>query len=215
MIGAPEFVLREDYAEYKDRIEAYSEKGYRVLVYGRYEGILDGQQLTEKVLPIAFIMLTNAIREGAKETFSYFTERGVEIKVISGDNPKTVAEIAEKAGICGADNYVDASTLTTDESIAQAVAKYQIFGRVTPDQKLKFVEALKAQGRTVAMTGDGVNDVLALKDADCSIAMASGSEAASQVAQLVLLDNDFCRIMSNFVETALPFIPYISDNITS
>ena len=200
VIGAPEFVLREDYAEYKDRIEAYSEKGYRVLVYGRYEGILDGQQLTEKVLPIAFIMLTNAIREGAKETFSYFTERGVEIKVISGDNPKTVAEIAEKAGICGSDNYVDASTLTTDESIAQAVAKYQIFGRVTPDQKLKFVEALKAQGRTVAMTGDGVNDVLALKDADCSIAMASGSEAASQVAQLVLLDNDFSRMPSVVME---------------
>ena len=200
VIGAPEFVLREDYAEYKDRIEAYSETGYRVLVYGRYEGILDGQQLTEKVLPIAFIMLTNAIREGAKETFSYFTERGVEIKVISGDNPKTVAEIAEKAGICGADNYVDASTLTTDESIAQVVAKYQIFGRVTPDQKLKFVEALKAQGRTVAMTGDGVNDVLALKDADCSIAMASGSEAASQVAQLVLLDNDFSRMPSVVME---------------
>ena len=145
VIGAPEFVLREDYAEYKDRIEAYSEKGYRVLVYGRYEGILDGQQLTEKVLPIAFIMLTNAIREGAKETFSYFTERGVEIK-------------------------------------------------------LKFVEALKAQGRTVAMTGDGVNDVLALKDADCSIAMASGSEAASQVAQLVLLDNDFSRMPSVVME---------------
>ena len=196
VIGAPEFVLREDYAEYKDRIEAYSEKGYRVLVYGRYEGILDGQQLTEKVLPIAFIMLTNAIREGAKETFSYFTERGVEIKVISGDNPKTVAEIAEKAGICGADNYVDASTLTTDESIAQAVAKYQIFGRVTPDQKLKFVEALKAQGRTVAMTGDGVNDILAMKDADCSVAMASGSEAASQAAQVVLLDSDFAHMPS-------------------
>lgn len=200
VIGAPEFVLREDYAEYKDRIEAYSEKGYRVLVYGRYEGILDGQQLTEKVLPIAFIMLTNAIREGAKETFSYFTERGVEIKVISGDNPKTVAEIAEKAGICGADNYVDASTLTTDESIAQAVAKYQIFGRVTPDQKLKFVEALKAQGRTVAMTGDGVNDVLALKEADCSIAMASGSEAASNAAQIVLLDSDFARMPSVVLE---------------
>ena len=194
VIGAPEFVLREDYAEYKDRIEAYSEKGYRVLVYGRYEGILDGQQLTEKVLPIAFIMLTNAIREGAKETFSYFTERGVEIKVISGDNPKTVAEIAEKAGICGADNYVDASTLTTDESIAQAVAKYQIFGRVTPDQKLKFVEALKAQGRTVAMTGDGVNDVLALKEADCSIAMAQGSDAAKNIANVVLLDSNFASM---------------------
>ena len=169
-------------------------------MYGRYEGVLDGQKLTEKALPVAFIMLTNAIREGAKETFSYFTERGVEIKVISGDNPKTVAEIAQKAGICGADNYVDASTLTTDESIAQAVMKYQIFGRVTPDQKLKFVEALKAQGRTVAMTGDGVNDVLALKDADCSIAMASGSEAASQVAQLVLLDNDFSRMPSVVME---------------
>lgn len=200
LIGAPEFVLREDYEHYKEKIEAYSEKGYRVLVYGRYEGVLDGQKLTEKALPVAFIMLTNAIREGAKETFSYFTERGVEIKVISGDNPKTVAEIAQKAGICGADNYVDASTLTTDESIAQAVMKYQIFGRVTPDQKLKFVEALKAQGRTVAMTGDGVNDVLALKDADCSIAMASGSEAASQVARLVLLDNDFSRMPSVVME---------------
>lgn len=200
LIGAPEFVLREDYDHYKEKIEAYSEKGYRVLVYGRYEGVLDGQKLTEKALPVAFIMLTNAIREGAKETFSYFTERGVEIKVISGDNPKTVAEIAQKAGICGADNYVDASTLTTDESIAQAVMKYQIFGRVTPDQKLKFVEALKAQGRTVAMTGDGVNDVLALKDADCSIAMSSGSEAASQVAQLVLLDNDFSRMPSVVME---------------
>lgn len=200
LIGAPEFVLREDYEHYKEKIEAYSEKGYRVLVYGRYEGVLDGQKLTEKALPVAFIMLTNVIREGAKETFSYFTERGVEIKVISGDNPKTVAEIAQKAGICGADNYVDASTLTTDESIAQAVMKYQIFGRVTPDQKLKFVEALKAQGRTVAMTGDGVNDVLALKDADCSIAMASGSEAASQVAQLVLLDNDFSRMPSVVME---------------
>lgn len=200
LIGAPEFVLREDYEHYKEKIEAYSEKGYRVLVYGRYEGVLDGQKLTEKALPVAFIMLTNAIREGAKETFSYFTERGVEIKVISGDNPKTVAEIAQKAGICGADNYVDAFTLTTDESIAQAVMKYQIFGRVTPDQKLKFVEALKAQGRTVAMTGDGVNDVLALKDADCSIAMASGSEAASQVAQLVLLDNDFSRMPSVVME---------------
>ena len=200
LIGAPEFLLREDYEHYKEKIEAYSEKGYRVLVYGRYEGVLDGQKLTEKALPVAFIMLTNAIREGAKETFSYFTERGVEIKVISGDNPKTVAEIAQKAGICGADNYVDASTLTTDESIAQAVMKYQIFGRVTPDQKLKFVEALKAQGRTVAMTGDGVNDVLALKDADCSIAMASGSEAASQVAQLVLLDNDFSRMPSVVME---------------
>lgn len=200
LIGAPEFVLREDYEHYKEKIETYSEKGYRVLVYGRYEGVLDGQKLTEKALPVAFIMLTNAIREGAKETFSYFTERDVEIKVISGDNPKTVAEIAQKAGICGADNYVDASTLTTDESIAQAVMKYQIFGRVTPDQKLKFVEALKAQGRTVAMTGDGVNDVLALKDADCSIAMASGSEAASQVAQLVLLDNDFSRMPSVVME---------------
>lgn len=200
LIGAPEFVLREDYEHYKEKIEAYSEKGYRVLVYGRYEGVLDGQKLTEKALPVAFIMLTNAIREGAKETFSYFTERGVEIKVISGDNPKTVAEIAQKAGICVADNYVDASTLTTDESIAQAVMKYQIFGRVTPDQKLKFVEELKAQGRTVAMTGDGVNDVLALKDADCSIAMASGSEAASQVAQLVLLDNDFSRMPSVVME---------------
>ena len=118
----------------------------------------------------------------------------MDIKVISGDNPVTVSEVAKQAGIKHAADYVDASTLTTDESINDAVMRYTVFGRVTPDQKRKFVRALKKNGKTVAMTGDGVNDVLALKDADCSVAMASGSDAACQASQLVLLESDFSKM---------------------
>ena len=145
-------------------------------------------------------MLSNPVREKAAETFAYFAEQGVEIKVISGDNPMTVSEVAEQAGIRGAQNYVDARTLKTDEEIADAVTRYTVFGRVTPDQKRQFVRALKDAGNTVAMTGDGVNDVLALKDADCSIAMASGSEAAAQAAQVVLLESDFACMPSVVLE---------------
>ncbi len=193
VLGAPEFVLREQYGEYSSQIEYWGRQGYRALVFAKYDGELDGQALCQSVTPMSMILLANPVRENAKETFSYFAEQGVEIKVISGDNPMTVSEVAKEAGIRGAETYVDASTLT-DEELVAAAKKYAVFGRVTPDQKRSLVSALKSAGHTVAMTGDGVNDVLALKDADCSIAMASGSDAAAQVAQLVLLESDFSRM---------------------
>ena len=193
VLCAPEFVLREDY-------DNYSSEGYRVLVFGIYDGVIDGKALTGKVTPLGLVFLSNPIRKEAPETFKYFENQGVEIKVISGDNPVTVSQVALQAGIANADNYIDASTLTTDEAIEDAVLRYTVFGRVTPDQKRKFVRALKKAGRTVAMTGDGVNDVLALKDADCSVAMASGSDAAAQASQLVLLDSNFACMPSVVME---------------
>lgn len=200
VVGAPEFVLRQDYTAVQGTIKVFLEKGYRVLVFAEYEGNLDGKELTENASPIAFILLNNAIREGAMDTFRYFSKRGVEVKVISGDNPVTVSEIAKKAGIRHAEKQVDAATLKTADAVRKAAKKYTVFGRVTPEQKRLLVQALKEQGKTVAMTGDGVNDILALKDADCSIAMASGSEAASHVAQLVLLDNDFNKMPAVVME---------------
>ncbi len=200
VIGAPEFVLRGQFAQYQEQIAIYSSKGYRVLVFAQYEGTLDRKPLTEPVLPLCFVMLANPIRKGAKETFTYFAENDVDIKVISGDNPLTVSVIAAEAGIVGAERFVDASTLKEKEDYDRAVEEYTVFGRVTPSQKRMLVQALKEHKKTVAMTGDGVNDVLALKDADCSVAMASGSEAASNVAQLVLLDSDFSRMPSVVAE---------------
>lgn len=200
VIGAPEFVLRGQFAQYQEQIATYSSKGYRVLVFAQYEGTLDRKPLTEPVLPLCFVMLANPIRKGAKETFTYFAENDVYIKVISGDNPLTVSVIAAEAGIVGAERFVDASTLKEKEDYDRAVEEYTVFGRVTPSQKRMLVQALKEHKKTVAMTGDGVNDVLALKDADCSVAMASGSEAASNVAQLVLLDSDFSRMPSVVAE---------------
>ena len=200
VIGAPEFVLRGQFAQYQEQIATYSSKGYRVLVFAQYEGTLDRKSLTELVLPLCFVMLANPIRKGAKETFTYFAENDVDIKVISGDNPLTVSVIAAEAGIVGAERFVDASTLKEKEDYYRAVEEYTVFGRVTPSQKRMLVQALKEHKKTVAMTGDGVNDVLALKDADCSVAMASGSEAASNVAQLVLLDSDFSRMPSVVAE---------------
>ena len=194
VLGAPEFVLREDYTKYQGRIEQYTSKGFRVLVFGSYAGEPDGKPLTGPVLPLGYILLLNKVRKEAPATFKYFADQGVAIKVISGDNPITVSETAKQAGIEGAENYVDAGTLKTEADIALAVSKYTVFGRVVPEQKRQFVQALKAQGMTVAMTGDGVNDVLALKDADCSVAMASGSDAAVQASQVVLLESDFSRM---------------------
>ena len=200
VLGAPEFVLREDYETYRLEIQTYAKRGYRVLVFGTYEGTLEGTKLTEKVLPLGYILLANPIRKEAPETFAYFAEQGVEVKVISGDNPMTVSEVVKEAGIENAEEYIDATTLTTDEDVERAVAKYTVFGRVTPAQKRQFVQALKKQGKTVAMTGDGVNDVLALKDADCSVAMASGSDAAAQASQVVLLESDFSCMPSVVLE---------------
>lgn len=200
VLGAPEFVLREDYEKYQEQVEAHSADGYRVLVFGAYDGRPDGKELTNKVTPLGLILLSNPIRKEAPKTFQYFAEQGVEIKVISGDNPVTVSQVAAQAGIANAENYIDASTLRTEEEIRDAVLRYTVFGRVTPDQKRQFVQALKKEGRTVGMTGDGVNDILALKDADCSVAMASGCDAAAQVSQLVLLDSNFACMPSVVME---------------
>lgn len=194
VLGAPEFTLKEQFKNYKQDIQTFTKKGYRVLVFGEYAAKLNGGELLQPIKPLAMIILENPIRKTAARTFKYFREQGVNIKVISGDNPLTVAEVARQAKIDGAESYIDASTLKTEAQITEAVKKYTVFGRVTPEQKRKFVKALKSQGHYVAMTGDGVNDVLALKDADCSIAMASGSDAAVQVAQLVLLESDFSKM---------------------
>lgn len=200
VLGAPEFVLRENYVRYKEMTDEYIRCGSRVLVFGRYDGIPDGKPLTEAVEALCFVVVSNPIRKDAKKTFEYFAEQGVDIKVISGDNAVSVAEIARRAGIKNYDRCVDASTLTTDFAIEDAALKYTVFGRVNPEQKKKLVLALKKAGKTVAMTGDGVNDVLALKVADCSVAMASGSEAAANVSQLVLLDSDFACMPSVVLE---------------
>ncbi|MCD8131049.1 MAG: cation-translocating P-type ATPase [Lachnospiraceae bacterium] len=216
VLGAPELLLGGDYAGYEKEISDYSSRGYRVLAFGSYDEEITGQPLTRPVAPLGFVLLSNPIRKAAPETFSYFAEQGVEIKVISGDNPLTVSEAAKEVKIAGADKYVDAITLETQEDIDYAIKKYTVFGRVTPEQKRQFVQALKRQGRTVAMTGDGVNDVLALKDADCSVAMASGSDAAAQASQVVLLDSDFScmpavvlegrRVVNNIQRSAVLFL---------
>ena len=194
VLGAPEFVLGEGVAELKPQIEDFAQKGYRVLVFACQDERPDLDGLSADIRPVGLVVLSNAIRKNAKATFKYFNKQGVTVKVISGDHPETVAEIARLAGIENADKYIDAALLDNDKKIAQAAAEYTVFGRVTPRQKQKLVHALQNQGHTVAMTGDGVNDILAMKDADCGIAMASGSEAVSQAANVVLMDSDFARM---------------------
>jgi HAD ATPase, P-type, family IC len=195
MLGAPEFIMKDRYEDISEEIEEYQSKGYRVLLMAESgEDSIGSVRPLGGISPIGYIVLSNPIRENAESTFTYFKEQGVAIKVISGDNPATVSEVAKRAGIDGAENYVDASTLASEKDITEAVDKYTVFGRVTPKQKQLIVRALQKQKHTVAMTGDGVNDILAMKDADCSIAMASGSEAATQAAQTVLLDSDFGRM---------------------
>ncbi len=216
IVGAPEFVMAHRYAELREQVEGWSKQGSRVLLVAQLSGELTGILEPGKLQPLALIVLSNRIRPAARDTFRYFKEQGVTIKVISGDNPLAVSQVALRAGIKGAENYVDASTLITDEALIRAATECTVFGRVTPDQKKKLIAALKAAGHTVAMTGDGVNDVLAMKAADCSVAMASGAQAASQVAQLVLLESDFAampaivgegrRVINNINRAASLFI---------
>lgn len=194
LLGAPEFIMHEDFARIEEEIIPYADKGDRVLLFARYDGENVENGINGSVTPLGFVALANPIRENAVKTFEYFKSQGVAIKVISGDNPRTVSRIAIQAGIESAESFVDAATLDTEDKIADAVNKYTVFGRVTPKQKKQLVKALQAKGHTVAMTGDGVNDILAMKDADCSVAMASGSEAAAQAAQVVLLDSDFVHM---------------------
>lgn len=194
LLGAPEFIMHEDFARIEEEIIPYADKGDRVLLFARYDGENVENGINGSVTPLGFVALANPIRENAVKTFEYFKSQGVAIKVISGDNPRTVSRIAIQAGIESAESFVDAATLDTEDKIADAVNKYTVFGRVTPKQKKQLVKALQVKGHTVAMTGDGVNDILAMKDADCSVAMASGSEAAAQAAQVVLLDSDFAHM---------------------
>ena len=193
VIGAPEFILQGRIGEVSETVNDWAARGYRVVLLAEYDGIPSQTDGLEPALltPMAVIPLSNRIRPEANETFRYFAAQGVAVKVISGDNPRTVSEVAGQAGIERAASWIDAGTLSTDEDYDKAVEKYTVFGRVTPEQKRKLIRALQKKGHTVAMTGDGVNDVLALKDADCGIAMASGSDAACQAAQLVLLENNF------------------------
>lgn len=194
LLGAPEFIMHEDFARIEEEIIPYADKGDRVLLFARYDGENVENGINGSVTPLGFVALANPIRANAVKTFEYFKSQGVAIKVISGDNPRTVSRIAIQAGIESAESFVDAATLDTEDKIADAVNKYTVFGRVTPKQKKQLVKALQAKEHTVAMTGDGVNDILAMKDADCSVAMASGSEAAAQAAQVVLLDSDFAHM---------------------
>jgi len=193
-VGAPEFIMKARYADLQHMVAPYQEQGCRVLLLAKCGGATMDGGLTGPVEPLALAVITNPIREEAPKTFRYFAQQGVAVKVISGDNPSTVSSVAVQAGIEGADRFVDAATLKEPADYARAVREYNVFGRVTPDQKRKLVKALQKAGHTVAMTGDGVNDVLALKDADCGIAMASGAEAACQVAQVVLLDSNFASM---------------------
>lgn len=195
LAGAPEYISDEPLV--LDEARSWAEKGFRVLLVAAYDGIPQpGAVEPGLVHPLALILLSSRIRPQAPETFKYFEKQGVQIRVISGDNPVTVSQVARRAGIPGAERYVDATTLKTKEDIVQAAEEYIVFGRVTPNQKKALIQAMKAAGHTVAMTGDGVNDVLAMKESDCGIAMASGSQAASQVAQLVLLESDFAAMPS-------------------
>lgn len=194
VMGAGEFILGQGFGPYKQKAESYSKNGQRVLLLARADMAFADKALPEGMKAMGLVLISDRIRKEAPRTLRFFADQGVDLKVISGDNAVTVANIARRAGLPGADRYVDATTLRTDEDIKRAVKEYSVFGRVTPQQKLGFVKALKEEGHTVAMTGDGVNDVLALKEADCSIAMASGSDAARTVSNLVLLDSNFASM---------------------
>lgn len=193
VLGAAEFILRDKIDEIADTLHYYSQQGYRVLVLAKSPLPMTEVALPDELQAVAYVLISDTIRKEAPDTLRFFAEEKVDIRIISGDNPITVSAIAREAGLAQCE-FVDMSTIQTQEELVEAARKYKVFGRVTPDQKLQLVKALKADGHTVAMTGDGVNDVLALKEADCSIAMAAGSDAARNVAQLVLLDSNFASM---------------------
>ena len=193
IIGAPEFVLKNDFDKYKDDIKKYSED-YRVLVLAYSEHDFNNKNLPSDIVLLGYVFLLDKIRPDANKTLEFFEKQGVDIKIISGDNPITVSKIAKNVGVKNYDKYIDMSTVSNDTDLKDIVLNYTIFGRVSPTQKQSLIKSLKNNGRTVAMTGDGVNDVLALKEADCSVAMASGSDATKNISQLVLLNSDFAAM---------------------
>ena len=194
LMGAVQFLFPEGNPQLAEYCSGFAKEGLRVLVVAHSENVNEGTEIPEGLEPIGLLLLTDVIRAEAPDTLAYFESQGVDLKVISGDDPVTVSAIARRAGLKNAEHYIDATTITTQEQMDEAVATYSVFGRVTPQQKQAMVKSLQAQKHTVAMTGDGVNDVLALKEADCSIAMAEGSDAAKNIANVVLLDSNFAAM---------------------
>jgi len=193
IIGAPEFILKDNFKIYEEKVKNYSEN-YRILLLAHSNENFNNKDLPNNITALGFVLISDVIRKEAKNTLKYFKDQEVDIKIISGDNPVTVSKIAKSVGLDSFDNYIDMSKITSDKDLEKAALKYTIFGRVSPTQKKDLVIALQKSGKTVAMTGDGVNDVLALKTADCSIAMANGSDATKNVSQLVLLDSNFASM---------------------
>ena len=194
LMGAVQFLFPEGNPELAEYCSGFAKEGLRVLVVAHSENVNEGTEIPAGLEPIGLLLLTDVIRQEAPDTLAYFESQGVDLKVISGDDPVTVSAIARRAGLKNAEQYVDATTITTQEQMDEAVATYSVFGRVTPQQKQAMVKSLQAQKHTVAMTGDGVHDVLALQEADCSIAMAEGSDAAKNIANVVLLDSNFAAM---------------------
>lgn len=192
MLGAPEFILKDDFYKVENDVNRNAKLGYRVLLIAKADKIKD-EEVVGKPTPIALVLIEDTIRPDAYDTIKYFKDNGVSVKVISGDNPVTVSKVSERAGIEGAEKYISLDGLS-DKDVIRAATRFNVFGRVSPAQKKLLVKTLKTEGNTVAMTGDGVNDILALKEADCSIAMASGSEAARNVSHLVLMDSNFSSL---------------------
>lgn len=194
VLGAPEFIIKDNPA-LLEKSEEYAKQGYRVLLLAQTDTISSEQGTIGHPKAAAFVVISDCVREEAPSTFAYFESQNVAIKVISGDNPATVSQIAVKAGLKTGSKYIDATTLPDNfEELKKTVKDYTVFGRVTPEQKQRIIKAYQANKCVVGMVGDGVNDVLALKDADCGIAMAAGSDAAKQVAHIVLLDSDFVHM---------------------
>ena len=192
ILGAPEIVLHDKINDFEKELSEADE--YRILAIIHTDTAIGKKELPKEYDVVGFLYLKDKIRKEAKDTLKYFKDQGVDIKIISGDNPITVSQIAKRVGMENYDKYIDLSTIETQYELKEAAIKYSIFGRVTPMQKKELISELKANGRTVAMTGDGVNDVLALKEADCSIAMANGSDATKNVSQLILMDSNFASM---------------------
>ena len=199
VFGAPEFVLKTKNADVDPIVKQYASKGFRVILLAKCEGHIEGDKVPANRTPVAIIIIEDHIREEAAETIKWFKENAVQIKIISGDNPITVSEVSKRVGVENAEHFISLEGLN-EQQVIEAADKYTVFGRVSPEQKMILVKALKSKGHKVAMTGDGVNDILALKEADCSIAMASGSEATRNVSHLVLLDSNFASMPSVVAE---------------
>lgn len=198
-LGAPEFVITKPNELLDDVVNKYASLGYRVVVLAHSKLMMNGDDLPEDIEPLCALAIEDHIREDAVDTINWFKQNDVKIKIISGDNPLTVSEVAKRVGVEDADKYISLEGFSSQE-VVEAANQYTVFGRVTPEQKCLLIRAQKAKGHTVAMMGDGVNDILAMREADCSVAIAAGSEAARNVSHLVLLDSNFSSMPNVVIE---------------